>query len=230
MPESLVETASIDHFENVRIWGDGAPEYYREVVQRRIAAVRESMGPGVKGKTREIHFLSLSGGGSDGAFGAGLLVGWTETGKRPKFDVVTGISTGAMMAPLAFLGPKYDEKPRKPIPHSLRGASRRVPSVRRTCRPGNRLADTKPLQQVIARFTSAEMLQEIAEEHRKGRVLLIGTTNLDAQRSVIWDIGALAASGHPDSGFDAPDHTGVGGDPGRVSAGRDQCDGGRQEL
>ncbi len=198
VPESLVEQASVDNLEHIRYWGDGTPEDYRALVEHRIATVRKVI-PDAKGKPREINFLSLSGGGSDGAFGAGLLVGWTETGKRPKFDCVTGISTGAMMAPLAFLGPKYDQKLKEAYTTLSTDQVAQTQVFAALVGAADSLADTTPLKAVIARFTSEEMLQEIAEEHRKGRVLLIGTTNLDAQRSVIWDIGALAASGHPDS-------------------------------
>ena len=57
---------------------------------------------------RSYPLLAISGGGSNGAFGAGFLCGWTESGTRPDFKVVTAVSTGSLQAPLAFLGPDYD--------------------------------------------------------------------------------------------------------------------------
>ncbi|MEE9141883.1 MAG: patatin-like phospholipase family protein, partial [Gammaproteobacteria bacterium] len=102
VPESLVDEAAVTGFEKeVRYWGDEAPPYSTawttlsdEEIERRFS--------GIIG--REHNYLALSGGGSNGAFGAGLLVGWTEHGDRPEFTIVTGISTGALIAPFAFLG------------------------------------------------------------------------------------------------------------------------------
>ena len=76
---------------------------------------------GDKLKSREIprftnYFLAISGGGDDGAFGAGLLAGWSARGDRPVFGLVTGVSTGALSAPFAFLGGEYDAKlKQKPV-------------------------------------------------------------------------------------------------------------------
>ena len=199
VPEALVDKASVANFEHVRYWGDASPEVYQPIVQARIAAMRKILGPGAAGTKRVINFLTLSGGGSDGAYGAGFMNGWTASGTRPKFDAVTGISTGAMMAPLVFLGPKYDAQLKEAYTTLTEEDVLNKQVFAAVIGAANSLADTKPLEALIAKYTSAEMLAEIAEEYKKGRVLLIGTTNLDAQRSVIWDIGALAASGHPDA-------------------------------
>ncbi len=148
--------------------------------------------------SRPERFLALSGGGSDGAFGAGLLVGWTDHGDRPQFDVVTGVSTGAIIAPFAFLGSRYDgwlaqfyteygspDLIRYDWLSGILG--------------GPAIADSAPLKRLIGRFITPELLAEIAAEHRKGRRLFVGTTNLDAQRPVTWDLGAIAASGNPEA-------------------------------
>lgn len=199
VPAALVDQASMQNLENVRYWGDSKPGAYQDLVNKRIADVRAAFGPGVKKVSRTANILSLSGGGSDGAFGAGLLVGWTEQGNRPEFDFVTGISTGAMMAPLAFLGSKYDRQLKEAYT-TLTTEDVATPQVfAAIIGVADALADTKPLQGMIAKYMTAEMLQEIAVEHKKGRILMIGTTNLDAQRSVIWDIGAIAASGRPNA-------------------------------
>jgi patatin-like phospholipase/acyl hydrolase len=141
-------------------------------------------------------YLAVSGGGDNGAFGAGVLNGWTETGTRPQFKGVTGVSTGALIAPLAFLGPDYDPILREvyttinaDLVYRFRGLTAAVFN--------DAMADTSPLAALISKYFDQKMLDAIAAEYRKGRLLLIGTTNLDAQRPVIWNIGAIANSGHP---------------------------------
>lgn len=142
--------------------------------------------------------LALSGGGSYGAFGAGILVGWTTSGTRPKFDVVTGVSTGALTAPFAFLGPKYDPALKKVFTQSHTSDIAIMRPVRGLL-GGSSLSSNAPLAKTIASYVNAAFLAEVAAEHKKGRRLLIGTTNLDAQRPVIWDMGEIASSGRPQS-------------------------------
>jgi predicted acylesterase/phospholipase RssA len=199
VPATLVEKASVYNLENVRFWGDSKSSSYNDFARQRIASIRGRLGASASKVRHTVNILTLSGGGSDGAFGAGFLVGWTDAGTRPQFDYVTGISTGAMMAPLAFLGSKYDPQLREAYTTLTTDDVMTTQVFAAVVGSADSLADTKPLQALVARYMTAEMLTEIAEEHRKGRMLMIGTTNLDAQRSVIWDIGALAASGHPDA-------------------------------
>lgn len=200
VPKGLVDQATVDNLKGIRFWGDAPPGTYRSIAEARIAQLQKKYGAsGLKGKKMAVESLSLSGGGDDGAFGAGLLVGWSESGTRPEFEIVTGISTGSMIAPMAFLGPRYDAmlKEAYTTVSSNQLVKTQVLSVVLGSADG--LADPKPLANMIARYTSQKMLEEIAAEYRKGRFLLIGTTNLDAQRPVIWDIGALANSGRPDA-------------------------------
>lgn len=197
VPAALVEKAEIESLPNVRYWGDSKPGSYGDLARQRIEIVRRSLGPDASRIRRAINILTISGGGSDGAFGAGLLVGWTQNGTRPQFDFVTGISTGAMMAPLAFLGPRYDRKLKEAYT-TLGTEDVATPQVfAAIVGLSSSLASTKPLEEMIAKYMTVEMLAEIGREHLKGRILMIGTTNLEAQRSVIWDIGALAVSRHP---------------------------------
>ena len=144
------------------------------------------------------HFLAISGGGDNGAFGSGVLVGWTEAGGRPEFQVVTGVSTGALIAPFAFLGPAYDRQLHDVYTtisaddvFSDRGLIGAIFD--------DALSDTTALWDLISRNVDEPMLEAIAREYQKGRLLLIGTTDLDAQRANIWNIGAIAASGHPEA-------------------------------
>lgn len=144
------------------------------------------------------HFLALSGGGDDGAFGAGLLVGWSKSGKRPAFHIVTGVSTGALSAPFAFLGRDYDDKLREIY---TRTEADDVYSKRSffAAISDDAMADTAPLRAMVTRFVDERMVARIAQEYGKGRLLLIMTTNLDEGRPVIWNIGAIAASGNPNA-------------------------------
>ena len=168
-------------------------------VEQEQALVREAKSLGVsRGEILpNAHYLSLSGGGDKGAFGAGLLVGWTAHGDRPKFKLVTGVSTGALTAPFAFLGPEYDaaltDVYTKMDPSSV-FKKRFLPLAALL---QDAMADTSPLFGTISGHVSEEMLAKIATEYEKGRLLLIQTTDLDAGLPVLWNIGAIASSGHP---------------------------------
>jgi predicted patatin/cPLA2 family phospholipase len=151
----------------------------------------------------DCSFLALSGGGAKGAFGAGFLNGWTDSGTRPEFKIVTGISTGALIAPLAFLGSEYDDQLKKSYT-TIR--TKDILNVQGLLGFGvlpvlfgESYASTEPLQNMIADMITEEVLDAIAREHEKGRRFYIGTTNLDAQRVVAWDMGAIASSGNPDA-------------------------------
>ena len=142
------------------------------------------------------YALALSGGGDAGAFGAGILVGWTELGTRPAFKVVTGISAGALIAPFAFLGSKYDYVLRRAggsiVPKDIFRWRSWLAAL-----SGDGIADDHPLSILIEKYITADFLLEIAHEYAKGRILLIGTTDLDARRSVVWNMGAIASSPNP---------------------------------
>jgi predicted patatin/cPLA2 family phospholipase len=194
VPAGEAEQALPLGLSNVRFYADGDPRLMTDAGLRALEREKATMPPGKR--LPPAHFLAVSGGGDNGAFGAGLLNGWTETGTRPQFKGVTGVSTGALIAPFAFLGPEYDGALRDVYtsinPDSIyrfRGLSAALFD--------DAMADTTPLSQVIAKYLDQKLLDAIAAEYRKGRLLLVGTTDLDAQRPVIWDIGAIAASGHP---------------------------------
>lgn len=179
-------TAVVPGMPNVRIWADAPPSALASLTS---AAASTDTGGAIK-------VLSLSGGAENGAYGAGVLVGWSKAGTRPEFRIVSGISTGALIAPLAFLGPSYDEQLRAMYTqYSADDLFRR-----RTLAGGllgTSLADTAPLQKLIASVVDQDMLQKIAVEHRKGRRLIVVTTNLDAQRPVAWNMGEIALQGGP---------------------------------
>jgi len=145
--------------------------------------------------TRTYSMLAISGGGDKGAYGAGLLNGWSQSGTRPVFKAVTGISTGAIIAPIAFLGSKYDYKLEEFYTKYSTKDIMRVRFPPTGILFGNSVASTAPLEHLIEYYIDAELLKQIAIEYTKGRRLYVGTTNLDAQRLVIWDMGKIASIG-----------------------------------
>lgn len=158
------------------------------------AELVETIGP--LGAQPSPKLLALSGGAEDGAFGAGVLVGWSETGGRPAFDVVTGVSTGAFIAPFALLGPRYDDA--LTSIYTGYGADDLVVSRGLRGVLGEGLYDTAPLQALIERYVTDAVVDEIAAAHRDGRRLLVVTTDLDVDRAIVWNLGALADLDHPD--------------------------------
>lgn len=184
-------TASIPDMPGVRFWVDAPPDEmdafrtrYRET---RTAAVRAG---------QPFTLLALSGGSDNGAYGAGLLAGWTQSGNRPHFTIVSGVSTGALIAPFAFLGSRYDTQLRQ-FYTGVKRSDIFSYNIFKGVVSGASIADTKPLARLIARFVDMPLLEAIAAEQAKGRRLFIMTTNLDAQRGVVWDMGAIAASTSP---------------------------------
>lgn len=165
--------------------------------QQSVARRRQALGlTAPDAQLPTANFLAISGGGDNGAFGSGLLVGWTEAGDRPEFQMVTGISTGALIAPFAFLGPDYDG-PLRDVYTTISAAD--VFSERGLIGAifDDAMTDTAPLWALISKYVDETLMAAIAREYDKGRLLLIGTTDLDSQLPVLWNIGAVAASGHP---------------------------------
>jgi hypothetical protein len=163
--------AIIPGVPDARFWADSEKDF--------LKALPATPGP----------WLALSTGGGDGAFGAGLLNGWSESGKRPEFSVVTGVSTGSLMAPFAFIGSSRDDGLKRAYTEYNAG------DIFEDVKTPESLVDTWPLKRLIAKEVTPELLAQIAEAHKKGRRLFVATTNLDAQRGVIWNMGAIAAKG-----------------------------------
>lgn len=136
------------------------------------------------------NVLCLSGGGAYGAYSAGVVCGWTSRGDRPRFDVVTGISTGALIAPFAFLGPSYDETLERFYTTLRKNDVYRLRPVRGFV--SESFADNAPLARTLDRVITEEMVRAIAAEHDRGRRLYVGTTEVEGRRFVVWDIGAIA--------------------------------------
>ncbi len=196
LPEALESEVRIPGFpDDVRAWADQPSKSLTKSAVESIQQERAAYGKAILEKP--VALLALSGGGDDGAFGAGILCGWTQHGTRPRFKLVTGISTGALIAPFAFLGSEQDANLKVYTMVTQKEIFRRKSLLTALWRES--LADTRPLANLIAKHIDGAMLQAIAAEHKKGRRLFIGTTQIDAQRLVIWNMGAIAASGHPEA-------------------------------
>lgn len=189
VPERLADEAELTGMPDVRVWGDASAESLAALIR----AGRPRMG--VEARRPELNIIAISGGGDNGAFGAGLLVGWSDAGTRPDFDLVTGVSAGALTAPFVYLGRSRNAELKEVFTRYTRNDIYDPGIV--TPLLGSGLVDSSPLENLIASYVDERFLQEVARERRKGRVLLIGTTNLDAQRPVLWDMGRIAMSGHP---------------------------------
>ena len=196
LPETVAAgVVEPDGFHKIRYWGDetaldasaadlGPPGSIAEIRKRNEAK-------------HQLNLLAISGGAEDGAYGAGLLAGWGDAGNRPTFDLVTGVSSGALIAPFVFLGREHDIQLREIFTKYGRKDifAYNVPSLLE----GSALVDNSPLADLIAKYIDAQFIREVARERSKGRMLLIGTTNLDAQRPVLWDMGRIAASDNPEA-------------------------------
>ena len=193
---------TIPFFPEVRAWaGQPSSALEEDLAKSFVQESPHDFPAGLDGAVHYAH-LVLSGGGANGAFGSGFLNGWTRTGTRPTFKIVTGVSTGALMAPFAFIGPPYDQALKE---FYTTTSSRDIFVLRSTlgllwqALAGEALADTRPLQSMIVHHVDAELLRRVAEAHQRGRRLYIGTSNLDAPRFVVWNMGLIASSGRPEA-------------------------------
>ncbi len=198
VPLNLLGRAQVPGFQDVRAFsGIPSDAFKKDFIELLEQEQKKGLfsffdkDPGIT-----YSMLAISGGAANGAYGAGLLKGWSEHGSRPVFKIVTGISTGAIIAPFAFLGSRYDSLlERFYTKYSTRDVMLKKFFFQSLL--GNSLASTRPLKSLIEEYFDGELLKEIAAEHEKGRRLYVGTTNLDAQRLVIWDMGKIASIGGP---------------------------------
>ena len=195
IPAGLVDAAVVPGFGAIRQWGDAAG-----VIGASAWHDGDELSPPAppSGLRDPLNILAISGGGSNGSFALGLLTGLTAAGSRPHFHVVTGVSVGALVAPFAFLGPQYDGALRD-LFFTLSSSNIIVQRPLLVAYFTNSLASAQPLASLISTAVDDSMMRAIAEEHRKGRRLFIGTTHVYAGRHVVWDIGAIAGSGRPEA-------------------------------
>lgn len=196
VPERFVDAAQVPGYELIRFWGDDATGPLTTLAEIQAKQLLAAARADSSIDLRRRYFLAISGGGSNGAFGAGLLVGWSAAGGRPSFDVVTGVSTGSLIAPFAFLGPAYDGELKASYTDVTSEDIYKTRSIFGIFADAS-VADDTPLRRMITGYITEDFLDKVAREHARGRRLLVGTTNLDAERPVIWNMGAIAASGEP---------------------------------
>lgn len=200
VPPELTEQAVIPGVPGARLWADRDLSAFVQLVmddnKRELEALARAGTS--EDQVPPAHMLAISGGGDAGAFAAGILNGWTRNGTRPTFRVVTGISAGALAAPFAYLGPRYDNT----LHEMATSVGPRDIFRTRNVFAGfltDGLADSEPLYRLVSRYITRKLLDEIAEEHARGRVLMIGTTELDSGRPVTWNMGQIASSSSPDA-------------------------------
>ncbi len=188
-PVDVYQDLTLFGISNLRVWGD-EPQALEQV----LAGIGDA-----EAQSASVAMLGISGGGSRGAYAAGVLNGWSAANTRPEFDLVTGISTGALIAPFAFLGAEFDEMLKMfYTTNSTKDLVRiRFPLI--SALSGDGLADLSPLQLIIEEYISDAFVARLADESRRGRALIIGTTNLDAARPVLWNITRIAETGHPEA-------------------------------
>jgi hypothetical protein len=197
VPAPMTERATVlGGLSNARYFADTQSGEIIKEAYAALARERAYLNLAPNAPLPPANFLAISGGGDNGAYGAGLLCAWTERGDRPEFKLVTGVSTGALIAPFAFLGSSYDNVLRK-VYTDVNQSDIFESRALLTAIFRDALTDTTPLFGLISQYVDDKMLAAVAAEYKKGRLLLIGTTDIDAQRPVIWNIGAIAASGRP---------------------------------
>ncbi|HEX2841344.1 patatin-like phospholipase family protein [Hyphomicrobium sp.] len=186
VPEAAVARAQVVGYSHIRMWGDAN---VLEIDASTLFAFSSGSGGGKGAPSR--NYLALPGGGGDGAYGAGLLVGWTARGGRPTFDVATGVSAGALAAPFVFLGPVYDTRLEE-IYTRYKTDDLGTPQIFSAALGGPSLVDASGVEDFLAHYVNSELVDEIAREHARGRRLLVATTNVEAEHQVIWNLGAIA--------------------------------------
>ena len=193
VPQNLVSEAIIPGIPNARYWGDDISDSYNELLKKSPEELN-LMFSGIIDKPHA--YIGISGGGANGAYGAGVLAGWSASGKRPEFTVVTGTSTGSIIAPFAFLGSDYDNVLKTLYSEK---STEDVLNDRRLLKGlrSDALSELDPLRELLSGYLGDPEIEAIAEEYRIGRRLFIGTVNMDALRPVTWNIGEIAASGSP---------------------------------
>jgi len=190
LPGPGIAAASPKGFDGVRLSVEQAE------ASLNLAADRLSIPPSAL-ESGDFNLLAISGGAAGGAFGAGVMVGLTQSGQRPRFSIVTGVSTGALIAPFAFLGPEWDDRLCEAYTGGHAAESLGLMSLSAGLDGG--LYRAKALESLVHPFMDDELVAAVAEQHRRGRRLLVATTDIDREAPCIWDMGEIATRGGPEA-------------------------------
>jgi len=199
VPVDRIQDAEIPGFADVRAWSGRISEDFQADFVQSVRDERHGEFPTDEDGIPIYEGLALSGGGSNGAFGAGFLYGWSQTGLRPEFKLVTGISTGALIAPFAYLGSDFDEELKEVYTTITSEDIMQKRSIFSILSRSESLAKTDPLTQLVEQYISEDTLRAVAERHDRGHRLYIGTTHMDAQHLVVWNMGLIAKRGSPEA-------------------------------
>jgi hypothetical protein len=199
VPVDRMQDAEIPGFADVRAWGGRISEDFQADFVQSVRDERHGEFPTDENGIPIYEGLALSGGGSNGAFGAGFLYGWSKTGLRPEFKLVTGISTGALIAPFAYLGSDFDEELKEVYTTITSEDILQKRSIFSILSKSESLAKSDPLTQLVEQYISEDTLRAVAERHDRGHRLYIGTTHMDAQHMVVWNMGLIAKRESPEA-------------------------------
>lgn len=199
LPQPLVSSVALPQGESLRFWGDEDDFLHKLIELEGVWARQDASGLmfNEEGELKPANYLALSGGGTGGAFGAGVLNAWSDLGTRPTFNVVTGISTGAIISVFAYLGSEYDYL----LEEFYTGVGDdqlyrvRLWSILSQAS----LLNTQGFEELVRETISNEVMDAVSDAYNEGRMLFIGTTNLETQRLVIWDMGKIASLGTPEA-------------------------------
>jgi len=196
VPIKHINDAEVIGIPNIRSWAGEVTEYFQQDIINSTEQERHHRISLDEQGIPKYAALTLSGGGANGAFGAGFLNGWTRAGARPEFKIVSGVSTGALIAPFAFLGTDYDEALKKVFTTiNTENIIERVSII--NLFSSEAITNTEPLKRLLKQYVTDDMIRQVASVHDQGRRLYIGTANMDSQRPVVWNMGLIAKSNHP---------------------------------
>ncbi len=198
IPVDKINMAEVPGLLGVRAWAGELSETFQADLQLSLSQEKDEFLADTK-DVYQYHVLALSGGGPNGAFGAGVLYGWTQSGNRPRFKLVTGISTGALIAPFAFLGPDYDRQLKNFFTRVNTSDIIEKLNLLKFLSSPESFAKADPLKQLLKEAITEDLLRAIADKHNRGYRFYVGTTHLDAQRLMIWNMGLIANSDSPNA-------------------------------
>ena len=200
VPQNLADHALPLGMSDLRYWGDSGQLTMTEQFVKEILEQQDRSGHlyDEQGELQESNYLVLSGGGENGAFGAGILKAWSDHGTRPQFNVVSGVSTGALIAVFAYLGPEYDQAMTDFYTTTQTSDIYSEKSIF-TRYTGISIFDTAPFEKMVRSTINEALVDKVAQQSKEGKVLLVGTTHLDSQRLSIWNMGKIAEINSPES-------------------------------